>query len=113
MGILELVAAFQPSAFFFAGKPLTFGTPYYALTIGMNVLLTLLVSSRLFYLARKVRKVMGLQDAEPYTNFATILIESAALYTIVGVILLPLYASGHDMAVCVGQVWSKMTVSVQ
>lgn len=110
MGILELVAAFKPGGFFFSGKAVNFGTPYYSITIGMNILLTTLICARLYYLRKQVKNVLGAKNAEMYTSLAAIMIESAAPYTIMGIILLPFYTRGNSLAIAFGQVWSKLTV---
>ncbi|THH32296.1 hypothetical protein EUX98_g1893 [Antrodiella citrinella] len=109
LGILELVSAFRPGGFFFSGKAVNFGTPYYSISVSMNIIITLLICSRLFYMSREVRKAIGSQNAKLYTGVAAILIESAAPYTAMGILFLPFYARGDDVVVAMGQVWSKLT----
>jgi len=109
LGILELVSAFKPGGFFLSGQAVNFGTPYYSITIGMNILLTSLICVRLWYLGRQAKKAIGVHAAERYNNIAAIMVESAAPYTIMGIILLPFYARGNNIAIALGQVWSKLT----
>lgn len=77
----------------------------------MNILITGLICLRLYQLGKQAKSAIGVKNAEPYTNLAAILVESAAPYTIVGIILLPFYARGNNIALSIGQVWSKLTVS--
>jgi len=109
LGILELVSAFKPGGFFFSGKAVNFGTPYYSITVSMNIIVTALICARLFYMSRQVREAIGVQNAKLYTSIAAILIESAAPYTAMGILFLPFYAKGNNVVVAMGQVWSKLT----
>ncbi|THH32299.1 hypothetical protein EUX98_g1896 [Antrodiella citrinella] len=109
LGILELVSSFKPGGFFLSGKAENFGTPYYSITICMNILLTILICARLYYLSKQAKKMIGFHAAERYTSLAAIMIESAVPYTVMGIILLPFYARGNDIAIALGQVWSKLT----
>ncbi|KAH8078065.1 hypothetical protein BXZ70DRAFT_689954 [Cristinia sonorae] len=109
LGILELVSAFKPGGWFFSGKAVNFGTPYYSITVSMNVIITSLICGRLFYLSRQVRQALGKENAKLYTSIAAMLIESAAPYTAMGILFLPFYAKGNNVVVALGQVWSKLT----
>lgn len=112
LGILELVSAFKPGGFFFSGKAVNFGLPYYSITVSMNIIVTALICTRLFYMSKQVRAALGSQNAKLYTSVAAMLIESAAPYTAMGILFLPFYAKGNNVVVAMGQVWSKLTVSI-
>ena len=80
------------------------------MTIGMNILITSLICGRLFYYSRRIRRLLGNDTAETYTSIAAILIESAAPYSLVGLMFLIPYAQGSGTAIAFGQVWAKMAV---
>ena len=65
---------------------------------------------RLRRLSTVVRESMGDENAKLYTGVAAILIESAAPYSIAGLIFLIPYARGNLVSVALGQVWAKCTV---
>ncbi len=110
LAVLELVSSFSPGGFFFNGSAVNFGTPYYSLTIGLNVIVTALICYRLLSLSKLVKHTMGPENAKLYTSVASILIESAAPYSITGIIFLVPYARGDLVSVALGQVWAKCTV---
>ncbi|KAI0340440.1 hypothetical protein BDW22DRAFT_1309572, partial [Trametopsis cervina] len=107
--VLELVASFKPGGFFFGTKSVNFGTPYYSLTIGLNIVVTALICARLLSLSRVIRESMGPENARIYTGVASIMIESALPYSLMGIVFLVPYARGQLVAVALGQVWAKIT----
>lgn len=111
LSIIELVIAGKPGGNFFGGRTINFGTPYYAITISLNVIVTILISVRLLRLSRAISKVLGRDSSRMYTNVVAILAESAAPYSIVGLMFLIPYAMGSDISIGFGLVWAKLTVS--
>jgi hypothetical protein len=96
---------------FFSGKAINFGLPYYTISITLNVLLTSGIVTRVVFLARRLSSTLGPESAQVYIGAASILIESAALYSIIGVVFLIPYGLNHPTAVGIGQVWAKLAVS--
>jgi hypothetical protein len=111
LAIIELVLAGKPGGNFFHGKTINFGTPYYTITIALNIIVTLLIVFRLQKLSRAVSQALGRDSARMYTSVSSILIESAAPYSLVGIMFLIPYAMGSATAISFGQVWAKLTVS--
>jgi len=109
LAIIELVLAGKPGGNFFHGKTINFGTPYYTITICLNIIVTLLIVARLHKLGRAVSKALGKESAEMYTSVSSMLIESAAPYSFFGIMFLIPYAMGSGTAISFGQVWAKMT----
>ncbi|TFY65000.1 hypothetical protein EVJ58_g2250 [Rhodofomes roseus] len=109
LAIIELVIAGTPNGNFFGSRAASFGVPYYALTISLNILLTLLIVARLLTLAHTVRATMGAHAARLYTGVAALMAESAAPYAAVGIMFLVPYARGSDLSIAFGQVWAKLT----
>lgn len=110
LSIIELVLAGKPNGDFFHGKTINFGTPYYTITIAFNITVTLLIVSRLRRLSKVVSGAIGPDSAKVYTGVASVLIESAAPYSLVGMMFLIPYAIGNGTAVSFGQVWAKIAV---
>ena len=110
MAIIELVLAGKPGGNFFHGKNIDFGIPYYTITIALNIIITLMITLRLRKLGKAVSKALGRDSARMYTSVSSVLIESAAPYSMVGFMFLVPYALKHGTAIAFGQVWAKLTV---
>ncbi|CAA7262236.1 unnamed protein product [Cyclocybe aegerita] len=95
LAILELVLAANPGRDFFHGNNINFGTPYFSLVIALNLIITVLICAH---------------SARTYTGIASMLIESAAPYSLVGILFLTFYAVGSMTAIssAFGQVWAKL-----
>lgn len=112
LAIIQLVVSGKPGGNFFHGKSINFGTPYYAITIGLNVVVTILIYVRLLRLISALNGTAKPNKAQRfYTSPAAVFIESAALYSMVGIMFLVPYAKGHQTSISFGQVWAKLTVS--
>ncbi|KAH6896132.1 hypothetical protein BKA70DRAFT_1318453 [Coprinopsis sp. MPI-PUGE-AT-0042] len=110
LSICQLVIAAAPKTdSLFGGKAVSFGVPYYSITIGLNVLVTLAIFYRLSRLSKTVTRALGSENSKTYTSVASMLVESAAPYAIFGIMFLIPYARGSDTALAFGQVWAKLT----
>ena len=89
VGIALCYATTRPNTAFGATGVTTFGTAFWSLTVSLNVIATLLIAGRLLYHQHKIRI---LKQSSQYTGVAAILVESAALYSISGLIYIPLFA---------------------
>jgi len=94
--IVLLVETARPGAGF--GNPLIskFGTAFWSISVSLNVISTILIAGMLLYHDRKLRR-LGFQGNGPYTGIAAVLAESAALYSICGLIYIPLFARNMDL----------------
>lgn len=54
---------------------------YYVISIAINILLTLLIAGRLLLHRQRMVSILGAQHAGVYVSIATIIIESAILYS--------------------------------
>ncbi|KAF8902248.1 hypothetical protein CPB84DRAFT_1776300 [Gymnopilus junonius] len=108
LAIIQLVVAGEPGGNFFHGKTINFGTPYYTITIAFNIFVTLAIVIRLLRLGKAVSRALGRESALMYTSVASILVESAAPYSMVGIMFLIPYALGNGTAISFGQVWAKI-----
>jgi len=110
LSIIELVLAGKPGGNFFHGRTINFGIPYYTITIALNVFITFFIVYRLLKLGKAVSRALGRDSARMYTSIASMLIESAAPYSIFGIMFLIPYALGDGTAISFGQVWAKVAV---
>jgi len=108
LAIIELILSGKPGGDFFHGKTINFGTPYYTITIAINIFVTLFIVVRLLKLGKAVSRALGPNSAKMYTSIASMLIESAAPYSMVGIMFLIPYALGNGTAISFGQVWAKL-----
>ena len=57
--------------------------PYYAITLSLNILLTLMIATRLIRHSRNIRKAVGSAAGSGlYNTVVTVLVESCALYAV-------------------------------
>ena len=89
MSILLLVQLSQPGSNLWTHVSISFGIPYWSISIALNVIVTLLIVGRLVYWRRKISFI---QSSNLYTSIITMLVESAALYTIFALIFVISYA---------------------
>ncbi|KAJ7506555.1 hypothetical protein B0H11DRAFT_1971772 [Mycena galericulata] len=91
-GVGLLIATGQPGGRFGAGLAPSFGTAFWSLSVALNVILTCLISYKLLRQHRRVRSLQLTEAGDRYTHIVAILVESAALYSICGLIYIPLFA---------------------
>lgn len=54
---------------------------FWALSLGINVLITILIITRLLYYRRRLIALLGASHGSPYTGIIALLVESEILYT--------------------------------
>lgn len=113
LAVLQVVVSGEPNGNFFGMGTIKIAVSYYAITICLNIVLTILICARLLRWSRRISDVLGKENAKGYTSAAAILVESAALYSASGIMYLIPYALQLDVAVFFGQIWTKMSVSFQ
>jgi hypothetical protein len=81
MGITLTYEISQPSRSWGTGD-INLGLAYYSISVSLNVILTLMIVTRLVLHSRNVRKAMGAETGTTglYKTIVTMLIESSALY---------------------------------
>jgi len=78
------------------------GQVFISLSTLANIILAVLIISRLIYHRRYVRNALGVQHGSPYTNIITMCVESSALMVIVsGLYIILYYMPGYYWAVLV------------
>ncbi|KAG7097043.1 hypothetical protein E1B28_004434 [Marasmius oreades] len=94
MGSLYLYQLSQPNANLFTKQAVDFGLPYFVLSTSLNVLLTILLCSRLIFHQRWIAKTL-LRTQVPYMSIVAMLIESSAIYAACSIIFIGTYGAGN------------------
>ncbi|KZV89598.1 hypothetical protein EXIGLDRAFT_677842 [Exidia glandulosa HHB12029] len=63
-------------------------TAYFSLSVGLNILLTAAIVGKLYFARRKLRSISSATSLSHHTSVAAMLIESALLYSVCGIIFL-------------------------
>ena len=99
MGTLWTLQSSQPGLSFYSAVPLAYGTSYYAISLGSNIVMTVLIMARLLIYRRTITSSLGLstEHARDYTSLGTIIIESASLYSVFAILFLITYAVNNPI----------------
>ena len=81
----------QPNANIWTHVSISFATPYWSLSIALNIILTSLIVGKILWMRRSVTMGLGSQHSKQYTSVVAMLIESAALYSITGIVYIICY----------------------
>lgn len=92
MSVCLVVSINAPGGDFWTEASANFAVAFWSLSIGLNMGLTLLIAGRLLVMRNRVREALGAEHSTAYTSTLSILIESAALYSICGLVFIILYA---------------------
>ncbi|KAI0080524.1 hypothetical protein K474DRAFT_1589725 [Panus rudis PR-1116 ss-1] len=92
MGTLWTLQSSQPGLSLYSDLPMAFGTSYYAISLGVNIILTILIIARLLWYRREVMQTLPPEYAAQYLSLASIIVESAALYSTFAILFLITYA---------------------
>ncbi|KAJ7840749.1 hypothetical protein B0H13DRAFT_2100306 [Mycena leptocephala] len=91
-GLGLLIETGRPGGTFGVGLVVPFGTAFWSISVALNVILTALISYKLLRQHHKMRSLRVTEVGDRYTDIVAILVESAALYSICGLIYIPLFA---------------------
>ncbi|KAH7926971.1 hypothetical protein BV22DRAFT_1007997 [Leucogyrophana mollusca] len=90
-GIFVMVHSSLTDQPFYSERSAQYVTLYYALTLSLSLIATVLVVSRVHVHKRRLRKALGPGHDSPYTSISTMTIESSGLYALWSCIFLVLY----------------------
>ena len=98
MGIVTIYYASQPNSHLLRGTTINFGLPYFTISVGLNVILTLMISVRLILHCRNIQGSMGSTPggSSLYRTIIAMLIESSALYAIASLLFIGPYATSNS-----------------
>ncbi|VDC01094.1 unnamed protein product [Peniophora sp. CBMAI 1063] len=98
MSIVELYIVTRPNSSIYQHKSVEHGLIYWSLSVAVNVMVTVLIVTRLLGARRRLTEALGKaarQSGEIYANISAILVESAMLYTVPAIIFLVGYSLGN------------------
>jgi len=106
--VLAILFALQTTgpAGLFASITAVFATPYFALSMVLNIVVTLLIVIRIWMYKRQGKTT---EHERSGISVSTIFIESAALYSVVSMLVVVTFAIGHPIS----QIWLGISPSVQ
>lgn len=97
LSILTIYQTSQPGASLWSQTAVAFAVPYWSLSIALNILVTLIIVYRLLSLTKQVKMALSPSHARTYTSISAMIIESAALYSITGMIFIICYARNSNV----------------
>lgn len=109
MGTLWTLQSSHPGLSLYSAQPLAYGTAYYAISLGTNVVLTILIVARLILYRRTHLAHLPPEHAQQYLSLAALIVESAALYTVFAVAFLVSYALNKP----INQIWLGFAQAAQ
>lgn len=109
---MTVFQASRPNANLWTKVTIQFSLPYWSISIALNTLLTLLLVSRLLYMSYNARKALSDDHGKPYISVAAMLLESAAPYTIIGLIYIVTYARNSQVQNLVLPILSQVMVYI-
>lgn len=87
----------QPGASLWTKTAVNFAIPYWSISASLNILVTLLIVGRLFYIRQRTRAVLSTSHSRTYTSIAAMLVESAALYSATALLFIITYARNSNV----------------
>ncbi|TDL29997.1 hypothetical protein BD410DRAFT_703038, partial [Rickenella mellea] len=97
MSILTIFQSAQPGASLWSHTTISFAVPYWSLSLSLNLLVTLMIATRLLMMRNKIIAVLGPEHSKTYTSVAAMMVESAAPYSITGLIFIICYARASNV----------------
>lgn len=97
MGTLWTLQSSQPGLSFYSALPQAYGISYYAISLSINVVLTFLIVGRLLQYRASIMASLPAAHARHYLSLATVLVESAALYSLFAICFLVTYAINNGI----------------
>ncbi|KAI0808156.1 hypothetical protein C8Q74DRAFT_116253 [Fomes fomentarius] len=109
MGTIWTLQSSHPGLSLYSQQPLAYGTAYYAISLGVNIVLTTLIVARLLMYRRTHLAHLPAEHAQQYLSLATLIVESAALYSVFAVAFLISYALNKP----INQIWLGFAQAAQ
>lgn len=92
---MEIIAVFEtikPGAVFFTTVTQSFTLLWFALSISLNLFLTLLIAGKLIAARNSLRQVLGKAHSQVYTSITAIFVESAMLFSMSSIVVIGSYS---------------------
>ncbi|KAH7914554.1 hypothetical protein BJ138DRAFT_1143693 [Hygrophoropsis aurantiaca] len=97
VSIAFLWASAHPGSVYTTASVLAFAVPYWTCSVALNILASLLIAIRLLVYRRLLVQSIGPQHGKPYTTYIAMTVESAALYSVFGIIVLVTFALNNQL----------------
>ncbi|KAK0445630.1 uncharacterized protein EV420DRAFT_1571936 [Desarmillaria tabescens] len=91
LGVFVVLRLATPGAGLWASEIVDLSVPYWSLAIFFNLLVTLMIVSRVLLMRRKIQSSLGPQYGGAYTGVAAMMIECAIPYALVSFVFIILY----------------------
>jgi hypothetical protein len=100
MGIMLIYQTSQPNSSIWDSVAVSFGLPYFSISLSLNVLLTLMIIIRLVLQSGNIRTAMKAPSGATrlYKGVVTTLIESSAIYAVSSLLFVGPWGSGSHVA---------------
>ena len=97
LGVMAILQSAKPGSTFWSHATVVLILPYWSLTVALNVLITLAITIRLLLVRRFVISSLGREYAKTYTSVAAMVVESAAISAVTGLIMIICYARSSNV----------------
>ncbi|EAU92428.2 hypothetical protein CC1G_00647 [Coprinopsis cinerea okayama7 len=97
MGTLWTLQSSQPGLSLYSALPKAYGQSYFFISLGFNIIITILIVSRLMMYRRTALKSLPEGHGKEYYGLVTVVVESAAVYSIFAVLFLITYTIDHPI----------------
>jgi hypothetical protein len=89
--IALLVETANPKQGVYGQLTIDFATCWFAFSISINAIATIAIVARLLWKRREIKSILGEEHSKAYTGVVAMLVESAAIYSIFGIIFISTY----------------------
>ncbi|SJL11161.1 uncharacterized protein ARMOST_14564 [Armillaria ostoyae] len=111
LSLMWLIQVCAPNYSPWVFKSVNFTTPFLYVSLAVNIIMTLAIVIRLMMYRWRISKIMGKKYGSHYTNLATMLIESAALYGTSSILCIIPFSLNHPIQNVFIQVFSEAQAS--
>jgi hypothetical protein len=109
MMVIERIIQHHAHIFYLHGKPVNPIVPWVTLSVSLNVIITSMICFRLLRMRARTRELCP-ELSSMYTGTVTMLVESAAPFTIIGIALVIAAAQNGPLVDAFCYVWSVFCV---
>jgi hypothetical protein len=109
LAIITVVAGAVPPTTLLNGK-LQYGVPWFSLSVSLNIIITSIICFRLLQMRALMRETHSLNMSKMYASIAAMLVESAAVFSILGIVLIVMAVRNDPLTFAFAHVWSMFSV---